>query len=131
MAIYANTHTTTQGHGFPEMLIHQGTFYFQYGGATTSANYTFPQGTSSTRFFRARMNFGDYRWNSECIVMNSNNYFGTGGNLYNHWNTIQVTTGGVVNCVNGNGGSSGNLTAELRVWVIEAPLMDWTYGGGS
>ena len=113
-------------------LIHHGTFTFNYGGATTSCNYTLPTGTGLRQWYRLLINFSDYRWNSECVVFGSSDYFGTGGNLYNHWNTIQVTTGGVVNCANGNGGTGGPFTAELRVWEVESPhLTNYIYSGGN
>jgi len=108
-----------------EILINKTRFYFKYGGGTWTTGYNLPAISSggatplrNRRWYRLRMNYGDYRWNSECIVLQSDNYFGTGGNLYNHWNTISVSTTGAVSCVNGNGGSTGDLYAELLVWEI-------------
>ena len=115
----------------PELLINKSTFNFQYGGGSWTCNYSLP--TGGRRWFRLRANFGDFRWNSECIVLGSGSYFGTGGNTYNYWNTLVVATSGAVSVTNGNGGSSGNLSAELLVWEIFglSHPHHYTYTGGS
>ena len=124
----------------PEIMINKSLFTFQYGGGTHSCNYTLPtlSGGGSTplghrRWYRLRVNFGDFRWNSECIVLGSQNYFGTGGNTYNYWNTLVVATSGAISVTNGNGGSSGDLTAELQVFEILglSHPHHYTYTGGS
>jgi hypothetical protein len=114
----------------PEHLIHSGTFTFSYGGANTTCNYTLPE-TADKQWYRLRFNMSDTRWSSEAVLMSSSGYYGACHNLYNHWNTVVVSTAGVVSCTNGNGGVGGPYTAELRVWEIESDIVtSWNYAGG-
>ena len=122
----------------PWQKIHQNTFVFQYGGGTWSTGYTLPQTTSnqtgidSRKFYWARTNFGDARWNSEMIVMSSPTNQHYHNRLAGYWNYLQVTTGGLIQVHNQNGGSSGNFVAELRVWLMEGyEYTGWNYGGAT
>jgi len=99
--------------------IYHGTFNFQYGGANYTANYTLPE-TAGRQWYLLRENYSDARWSSEAITMNAAGYYGVSHNLYNHWNTIVIATTGVVSITNGNGGTSGNLLGEIRIWEIES-----------
>ena len=119
----------------PWKFIHQDTFVFQYGSGTWTTNYTLPQnisnssGIDSDKYYWARTNSSDGRWSSDMIVMGSptNNFYHN--RVGGYWNYLQVTTGGLIQVLNQNGGSSGNITAELRVWLMESfEYTDWNNG---
>ena len=99
------------------------TFVFQYGGGTWTTNYSLPAVTDASsghhRWFRLRTRYGDSRWNAEGIALVTQTYAGFLGQVYNQWNTLSLNASTrAVSIVNGNGGSTNNLTAEILVWEI-------------
>jgi hypothetical protein len=122
----------------PWKFIYQGVFNFQYGGGTWSTGYTLPQnitngsGSDSRKYYWIRTNWGDGRWNGNMIVMGSptNSFYGQ--KLADQWNQITVSAGGLISIVNQNGGTSGDLSGEIRVWLMESfEYTKWNYGGST
>ena len=107
----------------PEKLINHSTFVFQYGGGTWTTNYNLPavttSGSGNHRWFRLRTRYTDSRWNAEGICLVTQTYAGFYGKVYAQWNDLTINASDrLVSLVNGNGGSTSNLTAELLVWEI-------------
>ena len=66
------------------------------------------------------------------IVMGgpTNSFYGQ--QLADQWNKLVVSSGGLISIVNQNGGTSGNLTAEFRVWLMESyEYTKWNYTGST